>query len=483
VLDKYRPNFHFTPESNWMNDPNGMVYFHGEYHLFYQHHPYGNQWGPMYWGHAVSPDLIHWEHYPIALAPDEHGTIFSGSAVVDWHDTSGFFGGQPGLVAIFTHHDRAPETDRKRERQSLAYSSDAGRSWTKYADNPVLVNESCPDFRDPKVFWHQPTGQWVMMLASGHTISIYNSPDLKNWTLASEFGQGEGCHVGVWECPDLFELPVNGDSTLTKWVMLVSLGRAYELSSGIQYFIGDFDGTTFVNSGSPEEVRWLDSGRDNYAGVTWSDIPAEDGRAIYIGWMSNWRYANKTPTGSWRGEMTIPRELTLETRNGELTLIQRPIREQTAIRQQVCAIQDCTIAEAQQQLSGIQLVSYEITAEFEFDSGVEEFGFKVRKSRSNETVIGYSPSSFDLKIDRTQSGDNSFDETFASVHTVQLKAGRNVKLQVFVDSSSVEVFANDGERVMTDLIFPEWEDQGVEVFARGEAIRLKSLEVFTLQKQ
>ncbi len=483
MLDKFRPKFHFTPESNWMNDPNGMVYFQDEYHLFYQHYPDGNQWGPMHWGHAISPDMVHWEHYPIALAPDEHGTIFSGSAVVDWQDTSGFFGGQPGLVAIFTHHDRVPGTDRKRERQSLAYSIDAGRTWTKYANNPVLTNEDYPDFRDPKVFWHEPIEQWVMMLASGHTISIYNSPDLKNWTFASEFGQGAGCHVGVWECPDLFELPVDGDSSRTKWIMLVSLGRTYELSSGIQYFIGDFDGRTFVNSGSPEGVRWLDLGRDNYAGVTWSDIPAEDGRTICIGWMSNWRYANRTPTGSWRGEMTIPRELALETRHGELMLIQRPIRELKAIRQPILAIEDCSIKDAEQKLYDLQLVSYEIIVEFIFDTGVEELGIKVRKSQSTETVIKYAPPSCELTLDRTQSGDSSFDETFARAHTVQLKTGQHVRLQVFVDSSSVEVFANDGEKVMTDLIFPEWQADRIEVFARGTAVRLKSLDVYELAKK
>ena len=480
MLDKYRPNFHFTPKMNWMNDPNGMVYFQGAYHLFYQYHPYGNQWGPMYWGHAISPDLVHWEHYPIALEPDEHGTIFSGSAVVDWHDTSGFFGGQPGLVAIFTHHDRVPETDRKRERQSLAYSSDAGKTWNKYENNPVLVNEDCPDFRDPKVFWYQPSEQWVMLVASGHSIRIYHSPDLKNWTFVSAFGEGEGSHTGVWECPDLFPLPIDGDPLQTKWVMLVSIGRAYEISSGIQYFIGDFDGSTFVNNSSPEEVRWLDLGKDNYAGVTWSDIPAEDGRTIYIGWMSNWKYANQTPTGSWRGAMTIPRELELATRNGQLTLIQRPIRELKAIRKPIFAIKDSDMNEVQQQLADIQLVSYEIIAVFEFDYDAEDFGIKVRKSQANETVIEYSPSSGDLILDRTQSGDCSFHDAFARTHTVQVKADRNLKLNVFVDSSSVEVFANDGEQVITDLIFPEWEDQGIEVFARGEAVRLQSLEIFSL---
>lgn len=481
--EKYRPHYHFSPEENWMNDPNGMVFFNGEYHLFYQYHPYGTTWGPMHWGHAISPDMVHWEHQPVGLVPDEHGQIFSGSAVVDWKDTSGFFGGKPGLVAIFTHHDHAPGSNLAQQRQSLAYSLDSGRSWIKYEGNPVLENERFVDFRDPKVFWHQPTEQWVMILASGQTVCIYHSPNLKDWTFASEFGEGIGSHDGVWECPDLFPLSVDGDPSKTKWVMLVSIGNepAFSEGSRTQYFTGEFDGYNFVNDEASKAVRWLDYGRDNYAGVSWSDIPAEDGRRIYIGWMSNWKYANLTPTEGWRSEMTIPRELALESRIGDITLIQRPAKELEKLRLPVLSMQEVSIEEAQARLSELQLDSFEMIAEFETGTN-EAFGLKVRTSADQETVIGYVPESSELFVDRTRSGQTDFHEDFACRHIVKLEAvnGR-LRLHVFVDSSSLEVFADNGRAVITDLIFPDPDAKGLEIYGAGGNISLHSLEIYTLR--
>ncbi|WP_199615848.1 glycoside hydrolase family 32 protein [Paenibacillus alkalitolerans] len=480
--EKYRPHYHFSPKDNWMNDPNGMVFFNGEYHLFYQYHPYGTTWGPMHWGHAVSTDLVEWEHYPIALAPDEHGVIFSGSAVVDWKDSSGFFVGKPGLVAIFTHHCH-PAGSRAHQRQSLAYSLDSGRSWIKYEGNPVLENERFVDFRDPKVFWHKPTEQWVMILASGQTVCIYNSPNLKDWTFASEFGEGIGSHDGVWECPDLFPLSVDGDPSKTKWVMFVSIGSSPEFSEGsrTQYFLGDFDGKTFVNDGEADTVRWLDHGRDNYAGVSWSDIQEEDGRRIYIGWMSNWKYANQTPTEGWRSAMTLPRELSLESRNGEITLIQRPVRELEKQRVPVFSIKEISMEEARARLSELRLNSYEIVAELETGTA-EAFGFKVRASADQETVIGYLSQSSELFVDRTRSGQTDFHEDFAGRHGVKLEpVNGRIQLRAYVDCSSVEVFAGDGQAVITDLIFPEPDAKGVEVYAAGGSINLHSLEIYTLR--
>ncbi|UJF33904.1 glycoside hydrolase family 32 protein [Paenibacillus hexagrammi] len=477
TTDVYRPKFHFTPLSNWMNDPNGLVYFEGEYHLFYQYHPYGMTWGPMHWGHAVSKDLVSWEHLPIALEPDEHGQIFSGSAVVDWHDTTGFFGGKAGLVAIFTHHDQDPGSERVRERQSLAYSEDSGRTWTKYSGNPVLADSRFPDFRDPKVFWHGPTSQWILILASGQTVSIYHSTNLKDWSFASQFGEGEGAHIGVWECPDLFELPVDGDPSRTKWVMLVSIGNSPEYVEGsrTQYFVGQFDGTTFKNDDEPEAVRWLDAGRDNYAGVSWSDIPGQDGRRIYIGWMSNWKYANLTPTEGWRSAMTLPRTLELASRGDQTILIQKPIAELQRLKEDGYVFENVEVEPGTQLLSTFALSSFQLEVEFELQTA-SEFGFKLHMSESSETVVGYVPAKQEVFVDRSRSGNTGFHADFPGRHAVQVlpQHGR-IKLNVWVDACSVEVFAGEGEAVITDLLFPQEGQSGIEVYAVQGTAKLVSL--------
>jgi fructan beta-fructosidase len=482
VKEKFRPQFHFSPESNWMNDPNGMVYYDGEYHLFYQYHPFGTTWGPMHWGHAVSKDLIHWDHLPIALAPDENGAIFSGSAVVDWNDTTDFFDGKSGLVAIFTHADHYPGSDRPRQRQSLAYSTDNGRTWTKYEGNPVLVEENITDFRDPKVFWHEETNKWVMILAAGNHVRFYTSKDLKTWNFASEFGQEAGSHAGVWECPDLFKLPVNGNPNHNKWVMIVSIGNesAYEEGSRTQYFIGDFDGLTFTNDHSNDTILWLDHGRDNYAGVTWSDIPSEDGRRLFIGWMSNWKYANETPTVSWRSAMTLPRELSLAETSDGVRLIQTPVAELKKLRQDKQSWENLNL-EADKNLalefSGDQL---EIIAEFELQS-TTEFGLKVRKSDIEETIIGFSASENFLFVNRVNSGISNFNEFFPCKHGASLSPKNNrIKLHIFVDCSSVEVFANEGELVLTDQIFPDPSSKGLELYTKDGKVKLLSLTIYQL---
>ncbi|MCY9691397.1 glycoside hydrolase family 32 protein [Paenibacillus alginolyticus] len=479
----YRPQFHFSPQQNWMNDPNGLVYFHGEYHLFYQYHPHGTTWGPMHWGHAISKDLVHWEHAPITLEPDEHGQIFSGSAVVDWQDTTGFFNGEVGLVAIFTHHDQDPDSDLPRERQSLAYSSDSGRTWTKYSGNPVLTDSRFPDFRDPKVFWHTQTNQWVMILASGQTVSIYHSANLKDWSFASQFGDGEGAHVGVWECPDLFELAIDGDPARTKWVMLVSIGNSPEHREGsrTQYFIGDFDGTAFKNDASPETVQWLDGGRDNYAGVSWSDIPAKDGRRIYIGWMSNWKYAQVTPTESWRSAMTMPRSLALISRKDQIILVQQPVHELNHLKLGTYKWNETIVEPGQNLLSKLDLPYFVIEAEFELQTAAE-FGLKVRTSNFSETVVGYEMEKQEIFVDRSRSGEVSFHADFSGRHAVKAETsdGR-LKLQIWVDTSSIEVFAGEGEAVITDLIFPGEEEQGLEIYALHGTVKLISLNITPLK--
>ncbi|MFT7791519.1 UNVERIFIED_CONTAM: glycoside hydrolase family 32 protein, partial [Escherichia coli] len=280
----------------------------------------------MHWGHAVSKDLITWDELEIALHPDENGTIFSGSAVVDWNNTTGFFKEEPGLVATFTHHLEGDHGKQVVQTQSLAYSLDKGRSWIKYDGNPVLAHPSKPDFRDPKVFWHKETKKWIMVLATGQTISLYSSANLKEWKFESEFGESCGSHEGVWECPDLFELSIE-NSNDKKWVLIVSIGDNpnYDEGSRTQYFVGSFDGKKFTSE--HEDIKWLDYGKDNYAGVSFSDIPEADGRRIYLGWMSNWRYANQVPTEGWRSQMTLPRELELHEKKGDYYLVQNLVRE------------------------------------------------------------------------------------------------------------------------------------------------------------
>jgi fructan beta-fructosidase len=276
--EQHRPQFHFTPDSMWMNDPNGMVFYKGEYHLFYQHHPHSNVWGPMHWGHAISQDLVHWKHLPIALWPDSLGTIFSGSAVIDWNNSSGLGDGQePPMVAIFTHHNHELEKAGSDifQYQSIAYSLDRGRSWTKYPGNPVLENPGIRDFRDPKVSWYEKDQKWLMVFAAQDRIMFYSSPNLIQWNKESEFSVEIAPGEGVWECPDFFPLTVGGEE---KWVLLVSIGDGGPNGgSGTKYYVGDFDGKQFLCDHPDNAPRWLDFGKDNYAGVSWSDIPSEDG--------------------------------------------------------------------------------------------------------------------------------------------------------------------------------------------------------------
>jgi fructan beta-fructosidase len=321
--EPYRLQLHFSPPAHWMNDPNGMVYYKGVYHLFYQYYPDSTVWGPMHWGHATSTDLIHWQHQPIALYPDSSGYIFSGSAVVDSSNTSGF--GKKGivpLVAIFTHHDPKGEKagTSTYQNQSLAYSLDEGKTWTKYAGNPVLKNPGIKDFRDPKVSWYEAGKKWIMTLATLDRITFYSSPNLKDWTKEREYGKDIGAHGGVWECPDLFPLQYNGE---TIWVLIININPGGPNGgSATQYFTGQFDGHTFTPTAT--DTRWLDYGPDEYAGVTWANF---GNRKVFLGWMSNWQYADKVPTEKWRSAMTVPRDLSLDKVGDKYLLRSMPVPE------------------------------------------------------------------------------------------------------------------------------------------------------------
>ncbi|MCY8995680.1 GH32 C-terminal domain-containing protein [Bacillus inaquosorum] len=480
--EDYRPQYHFTPEANWMNDPNGMVYYAGEYHLFYQYHPYGMQWGPMHWGHAVSKDLVTWKHLPVALYPDEKGTIFSGSAVVDRNNTSGFqTGEEKPLVAIYTQDREGHQV------QSIAYSNDKGRTWTKYAGNPVIPNPGKKDFRDPKIFWYEKENKWVMLLAAGDRILIYTSKNLKEWTYASEFGQGQGSHGGVWECPDLFELPVDGNPNQKKWVMQVSIGNgAVSGGSGMQYFVGDFDGTHFKNENPSDKVLWTDYGKDFYAAVSWSDIPSSDGRRLWLGWMSNWQYANDVPTSPWRSAASIPRELKLKTLTGGVRIVQTPVKELQTIRGTSKKWKNQTISPASQNvLAGLSGDAYELHAEFQVSPGsAPEFGFKVRTGENQFTKVGYDRKNTKLFVDRSESGNVTFNPTFnTGIQTAPLKpVNGTIKMRIFVDRSSVEVFGNDGQQVITDIILPDRSSKGLELYAVNGGVKLKSLTIYPLKK-
>ena len=480
--ENHRPQFHFSPKKNWMNDPNGMVFFNGKYHLFFQYHPGSSIWGPMHWGHAISKDLIHWEEMPIALFPDEHGAIFSGCAVVDWNNTSGFFDNEAGLVALYTSADHYPNSDRPRQRQSIAYSKDNGETWIKYEGNPILTDERITDYRDPKVFWHQETKRWVMVLATGQSITLYTSKNLIEWNMSSEFGSEAGSHQGVWECPDLFPLMVDEKSDSQKWVMLVSIGDnpEYKEGSRTQYFIGEFDGNTFINENSDDTILWLDYGMDNYAGVSWSDIPSIDGRRIYMGWMSNWRYANQVPTIGWRSAMTLPRELTLITGENGVKLIQQPVKEIENIKTNVTEHGELLIIE-KEVTPGISIPSLcEIELEFELDKSTS-FDVKIHHSTYEETTISYDFEKELVMLDRTKSGDNHFSESFPTIQYAPLQTNqKRFELRIIIDSSSLEVFANKGEVAITSLIFPHEAAKKLSISSHKGQTKVNKLKVAEL---
>jgi|AntRauTorckE6833_2_1112554.scaffolds.fasta_scaffold10188_3 fructan beta-fructosidase len=487
--EQHRNQIHFSPDSMWMNDPNGMFYYDGEYHLFYQHNPDTNVWAPMHWGHAVSKDLVHWEHLPIALYPDDElGMIFSGSGVVDHNNTSGLGSKEnPPLIAIFTHHDmeaqKAGAIDH--ETQSIAYSLDRGRTWKKYENNPVIENPGIKDFRDPKVFWHEDTEKWVMILAAQDRVRLYGSPDLKNWEYLSEFGKNSGAHGGVWECPDLFALDVNGDSGQQKWVMLLSINPGGPNGgSATQYFVGDFDGKEFT--WDEEETKWIDWGKDNYAGVTWSDIPKEDGRRIFMGWMSNWQYANIVPTQRWRNAMTLPRKVTLTEKEDGYKLIFRPVKEIDKLRNKKnLDIREKLVTEKEPFTHEIAVPS-EIIAEFTLKEDSQfgkasEYGFIFSNTRGEEKVVAYNTEDQKLKIDRSQSGLTGFSEDFPVIQEAPLNAKGSLKLHIYLDKASVEIYADDGKLVMTSIMFPAEDYNKIKAFSKNGNVYIESIEIFDLK--
>ncbi|WP_276484078.1 glycoside hydrolase family 32 protein [Paraflavitalea pollutisoli] len=444
----YRPQLHFTPKAHWINDPNGMVFYKGTYHLFFQYYPDGTVWGPMHWGHATSKDLVQWQEQPIALYPDSLGYIFSGSAVIDEQNTSGFGKpGNPAMVAIFTHHDPVEEKKGKglHEYQSLAYSLDEGKTWTKYAGNPVIRNPGIPDFRDPKVMWHESSHRWIMTLATKDRITFYSSPNLKDWTRESEFGAAVGAHGGVWECPDLFTLEHEGNQ---KWVLIVNINPGGPNGgSATQYFVGGFDGHTFT--ADDQATRWLDYGPDEYAGITWSNTGK---RRIFLGWMSNWDYADRVPTGTWRGAMTIPRELGL-VRTGEgYRVISQPVAELMKSGRMLVRQRDIAKKDYQLVRPGILREPYALSVN---SAGKQDFSIRLSNPAGEELLVGYDKKSNEYYIDRSRAGKSDFVKNFARRHVApRMAQGGVINLTLVVDVASVELFADGGLTTMTSTFFP-----------------------------
>lgn len=446
----YRPQIHFSPKAHWINDPNGMVYHKGIYHLFFQYFPGGTTWGPMHWGHATSKDMIHWKREPVALYPDSLGYIFSGSAVVDENNTSGFGkNGQVPLVAIFTNHDPKGEKSGSNtfQNQSLAYSLDDGKTWVKYAFNPVIKNPGILDFRDPKVIWYEKSKKWIMTLATKDRITFYSSKDLKEWAKESEFGSTIGAHGGVWECPDLFPLDDDGKKV---WVLIVNINPGGpNKGSATQYFLGDFDGNKFTPKST--ETKWLDYGPDEYAGITWSNTGS---RKIFLGWMSNWMYANEVPSKTWRNAMTIPRELKLKHVGKDVLVTSEPINELSGIASKPIIVQYLKAAgsfDISKKTGGITLpCSVKLNME-----NTNDFSLVLSNDINEKIIIGYDKKNSQYFIDRTQSGKIDFKDGFSAIHTAP-RFSRNSKmdLTLIIDVSSVELFADDGLTVMTEIFFP-----------------------------
>ena len=443
---QYRPAYHFTPAAHWMNDPNGMVYYQGTYHLFFQYYPDGMTWGPMHWGHATSPDMLSWKEQAIALYPDSLGYIFSGSAVLDANNTAGF--GKDALVAIFTYHDPKGEkagTD-KFQNQGIAYSLDAGKTWKKYAQNPVLKNPGIKDFRDPKVSWNEAAKKWVMTLATLDRITFYSSPNLKDWTKESEFGQKLGAHGGVWECPDLFPLVLGGK---TYWVLIVNLNPGGPNGgSATQYFVGQFDGHTFTPLN--DKTKWADYGPDEYAGVTWANT---GNRRLFLGWMSNWEYANQVPTSPWRSAMTIPRELGLRQEGSEIYLTSKPAVELAGLAKGATTIQNVAVKNTVDLTTRLKATAdkHKLTLK---TAQLGSFELLLGNAAGEELVIGYDKAANQYFIDRSKAGQVGFSAKFAGRATApRLSPAAGTELTLYLDAASVELFADQGLTAMTEIFF------------------------------
>lgn len=472
--ESFRPVYHHTPAYGWMNDPNGMFYKDGVYHLYFQYNPYGSVWGNMHWGHSTSTDLMHWKFEGCAIVPDAWGAIFSGSCVVDHENTAGF--GKEAVVAFYTSAKSTPWGDI--QMQSMAYSLDNGKTFTKYEGNPILTSSE-KDFRDPKVFWYAPGKHWVMILAVGQHMEIYSSVNLKEWKKESEFGAMQGAHGGVWECPDLVEIPVEG-SREKKWVLICNLNPGGPFGgSAAQYFVGSFDGKKFVNE-SPTQTKWMDWGKDNYATVTWNNAP--DGRCIALGWMSNWQYANNVPTRQYRSANTLARDLTLYREGQELYLKSTPSVEVKKARGKKVSIPSFKVSEKHEMVNLFEEKqgAYEVEIVIQ-NAGASKIAFCLLNDKGEKVSMYYDLNRKQFVMDRSESGTVDFSKDFPAVTVAPVNVDKELTLRLFVDRSSIEAFGEDGKFVMTNLVFPSQPYVKMCFEADKNGYAVKSLNVYKLQ--
>ena len=479
----HRPQFHFTPKANWMNDPNGMFYYDGKYHLFYQYFPDSTVWGPMHWGHAESTDLLYWDHLPIALFPDSIGCIFSGGAVVDNHNTSKLGTTKnPPIIATFTHHNFEGEKAGTNDfqKQSIAYSLDGGSQWIKYKGNPVIPNsEKIKDFRDPKVVWHEQSQKWVLVLAAHDRVKFYSSTNLIDWEFLSDFGIENDNRL--WECPDFFPMKVEGTDEY-KWVLIVSIQtNAPNEGTATSYFIGEFNGKEFISE--IKNQKWLDWGTDNYAFVTWNNLPKNDGRTIGIGWMSNWQYAQIVPTTNWRSAMTLPRELWLVKSESNYFLHSLPVREFQTLRGESTSFD-------QMNITGEKVFDGSFSAsQAELDLTIDlkkttanSFGIKLQNDLGENLLVKFNKSEGAMYVDRTNSRKNKFsDDFFKKIHSAPVnfeKEKMNVRL--IIDAASIEIFINNGELSFTSIFFPSKNFDVISLFANNGTCNIIKSKIFSL---
>ena len=472
--EKFRPVYHHTPAYGWMNDPNGMFYKDGVYHLYFQWNPYGSVWANMHWGHSTSTDLMHWKFEGCAIVPDAWGAIFSGSCVVDHNNTAGF--GKGAVVAFYTSAKATPWGDV--QSQSMAYSLDNGKTFTKYEGNPILTSSE-KDFRDPKVFWYAPGKHWVMILAVGQHMEIYSSVNLKEWKKESEFGAMQGAHGGVWECPDLVEIPVEGTRE-KKWVLICNLNPGGPFGgSAAQYFVGSFDGKKFVNE-SPTQTKWMDWGKDNYATVTWNNAP--DGRCIALGWMSNWQYANNVPTRQYRSANTLARDLTLYREGQELYLKSTPSSEVKKARGKKVSIPSFRVSEKHEIVNLFEdnQGAYEVEILIQ-NAGASKIAFCLLNDKGEKVSMYYDLNRKQFVMDRSESGTVDFSKDFPAVTVAPANVDKELTLRLFVDRSSIEAFGEDGKFVMTNLVFPSQPYVKMCFEADKNGYAVKTLNVYKLQ--
>lgn len=495
--DYYRPIYHHTPVYGWMNDANGLIYKDGEYHLYFQYNPYGSKWGNMHWGHAVSKDLMHWEQLAPAIARDTLGHIFSGSTILDKNNSAGY--GKDAMIAFYTS-----ASDEHGQIQCMAYSTDNGRTYTKYEKNPILTPfDGLKDFRDPKVFWYEPAQKWYMIVSADKNMRFYSSDNLKDWTYLSQFGEGYGVQPNQFECPDFIQLPVDGDKNNMKWVMIVNINPGCMFGgSATEYFVGDFDGKEFKCDTKQDVTKWLDYGKDHYATVCFSNT---GDRTIAVPWMSNWQYANVTPIRQYRGANALPRELSLYTKDGQIYMAANAVKETSLLRKDSCKIEDAAVKDEmkKENILANNEGAYEITMDVT-PGKAQNAGIELLNSKGEKVKIYLDMKAGKLVMDRTASGLIAFGEKsephFKENHDrrktesvnyindfalgtwapLSLCKGQTYHLDIFVDKCSVEIFVDGGRIAMTNLVFPTEPYNNVRFYSEGDETQFSNINIYRL---